>query len=170
MSIAEKLTRIAENEQKIFDAGKNKGYTEGYEKGKSEGGVENGELVGGYDSSFSDFTCLLYMASAPRQQGNNHHGMADFEGDDLASFYGNVQPGDKYKITFTRIDGYDYWQTFLFGVGNYSDLIEPATNENVLKHVNIIDDNTYEITIPYGCYWFNVNFDNRMPCYIYKLN
>ena len=161
MSIAEQILRAKADYDAIYEAG--------YEKGKSEGGVvENGELVGGYDSSY--FTCMLYFASHTFSQGDIVHSMATDEDYDIASFYGKVQPGDKYKIIFTRIDGYDYWQTFLFGVGDGFTLVEPATNENVLKHINIIDDNTYEITIPDGCYWFNVNFDNRMPCIIYKLN
>lgn len=33
MTIAEKLTKIAENEQKVYDAGYAKGYEEGYAKG-----------------------------------------------------------------------------------------------------------------------------------------
>ena len=37
-TIADKLEQIAKNEQLVYNAGKNKGYTEGYEKGKSEGG------------------------------------------------------------------------------------------------------------------------------------
>ena len=147
----------------------NEAYDKGFEDGKAEGGgSDSGEIVGAYNSS--TFTCLLYMTNLPYEQGDTAHDMVSDEGHYISSFYGTVQPGDKYKIIFTRIDGYDYWQTFLFGVGNYVGLIEPATNENVLKHINIIDDNTYEITIPDGCYWFNVNFYNPMPCIIYKLN
>lgn len=37
MGIAEKLTQIAENEQKVFDAGKAEGYEYGYEDGTSDG-------------------------------------------------------------------------------------------------------------------------------------
>lgn len=37
MTIADKLTTIAENEQRVFDSGKSKGYTEGYTKGEQNG-------------------------------------------------------------------------------------------------------------------------------------
>lgn len=198
MSIADKLLQIAENEQKVYNAGYEKGKAEGgssepvlqeatfTENGEylpdegydgfgkvtvdvaNEGGGDNGELVAAYGSSI--FTCMMYMTNLPDSYGSNSLSMADEEGNEIAGFYGDVRPGDKYRIVLTRIDGYDYWQTFVFSVGDYMTLIEPATNENVLKHTTVIDDNTYEITIPEGCYWFNVNFYNRIPCYIYKLN
>lgn len=139
-------------------------------EGGGSGSSNNSELVGAYNSS--TFTCMMNFATTPNSQGNTGYIMANKEGWDIGSFYSSqgVQPSDRYRVIFTRIDGYDYWQTFLFSVGDYSTLIEPATNENVLKHITIIDDNTYEVTIPEGCYWFNVNFYSQMPCYIYKLN
>lgn len=52
MSISEKLTQIAENEPKVYDAGYVKGYTEGetkgFESGKSEG-IEEGYVEGKAD-------------------------------------------------------------------------------------------------------------------------
>lgn len=46
MTIAEKLTRIAENEQKVYEAGKVKGNQEGYDRGHQDGTTE-GVTVGG---------------------------------------------------------------------------------------------------------------------------
>lgn len=40
MTISEKLTQIAENEQKVFDAGYEKGKAEGYQNGYDEGNAE----------------------------------------------------------------------------------------------------------------------------------
>ena len=37
MSIADKLTAIAENEQKVYGAGYNAGYSEGYSSGDVQG-------------------------------------------------------------------------------------------------------------------------------------
>ena len=51
MSIAEKLTTIAENQQRVFDAGRNSGgggYDEGYSNGYESGYIE------GYDSGFNE--------------------------------------------------------------------------------------------------------------------
>ena len=53
MSIAEKLQIVAENEQKVFDAG--------YEKGKAEGSSE--EFVG---VKFSDFTTVGGSGKYPK--------------------------------------------------------------------------------------------------------
>ncbi len=53
MSIAEKLQTIAENEQKVFDAG--------YEKGKAEGSSE--EFVG---VKYSDFTTVVGSGKFPK--------------------------------------------------------------------------------------------------------
>lgn len=49
MSIAEKLTTIAENEQNVYFAGKNQGYNEGFEGGLTAGyslGYTEGETAG----------------------------------------------------------------------------------------------------------------------------
>lgn len=43
MTVAEKLTRISENEQKVYEAGKSKGYTEGLNKGGYADGFEEGK-------------------------------------------------------------------------------------------------------------------------------
>jgi len=45
MSIADKLQTIAENEQKVYDAGHNSGYNEGYESGYSTG-EQRGQIAG----------------------------------------------------------------------------------------------------------------------------
>lgn len=41
MSIANKLLQIAENEPKVFEAGRAEGYAQGFEAGKAEGGDPN---------------------------------------------------------------------------------------------------------------------------------
>lgn len=54
MSIAEKLTVVAENEQKVFDAGYNRGFPEGYKEGE-EIGYTNGSDAGyiiGYEEGY----------------------------------------------------------------------------------------------------------------------
>lgn len=53
MAIAEKLTTIAENQQKVYDAG--------YEKGKAEGG--GGSYEEGYEQGKIDGNTLLYAKS-----------------------------------------------------------------------------------------------------------
>ena len=98
MSIAEQILRAKADYDAVYEAG--------YEKGKSEGGGDSGEIVAAFDAS--KFDCIQYMATAPKLQGDTHHGMAEFEDYFIACFSSNVQPGNKYKITFTRIDGYDY--------------------------------------------------------------
>ena len=134
----------------------------------ASGGGSGGELVAAF--SQASFHYMNGFATVPYNEGSQVFTMAGKEGPGISSFYGTVQPGDKYRVEVTRIEGYDYWQTFLFSVGDWGTLIEPATNANVLKHVTVRDDNTYEVTIPEGCLWFNVNFNNQGTCVIYKLN
>ena len=52
MTIAEKLTLIAENQQKVYDAG--------YEKGKSEGGDTDAAYEQGYENGLNDGNSLYY--------------------------------------------------------------------------------------------------------------
>ena len=57
MSIADKLTTIAENEQNVYDAGKQEGYNKGYTEGK-EDGVTEGHTTGyneGYQAYYDWF-------------------------------------------------------------------------------------------------------------------
>lgn len=42
MSIADKLTQITENEQRVFNAGESKGYEKGYNEGINKGGYADG--------------------------------------------------------------------------------------------------------------------------------
>lgn len=61
MSIAEKLTTIAENEQKVFEAGYNEGKSEGYGEGQLDGynnGYDTGVIDGRqaeYDEFWDDY-------------------------------------------------------------------------------------------------------------------
>ena len=50
MNISEKLIQIAENEQKVYDAG----YKEGYDTGKAEGGLDNATLSSLIDGSIAE--------------------------------------------------------------------------------------------------------------------
>lgn len=52
MSIAEKLTTIAENEQKIYGAGHNNGYQDGFSQGFSEGETQGQSI--GYNNGYAD--------------------------------------------------------------------------------------------------------------------
>ena len=45
MTIEEKITLIAENEQKVYDAGKNKGYTDGYTEGYDDGAASTSSAL-----------------------------------------------------------------------------------------------------------------------------
>lgn len=49
--IAEKLEKIADNVQKVFDAGKQQGHGEGYDSGY-DAGLEEGKELGGYNEGF----------------------------------------------------------------------------------------------------------------------
>ena len=52
MSISDKLTTIAENEQKVYNAGHNNGYQSGYEIGFREG--ESNGLAAGYNNGWAE--------------------------------------------------------------------------------------------------------------------
>lgn len=54
MTIAEKLTQIAENEQKVYDTGKTEGHTEGYTEGEGIG-YSNGYDVGVADGKQAEY-------------------------------------------------------------------------------------------------------------------
>lgn len=57
MTVAEKLTKIAENEQKVFDAGYNDGKAEGYQNGYDAGnaeGIEEGKQAE-YDAFWDNY-------------------------------------------------------------------------------------------------------------------
>ena len=54
MTVADKLTRIAENEQKVYEAGHDAGYTEGLNKGGYADGYEEGKKAE-YDAFWDAF-------------------------------------------------------------------------------------------------------------------
>lgn len=102
MSTAEKLMTIAENEQKVYDAGKRRGYGEGWEKGLSDGiaegqrqgheqGFEAGRIAGydlGYHSGYTEGRKFGY------QEGyGDGHDQGEEEGSASArfSFWNNYQ-------------------------------------------------------------------------------
>lgn len=140
------------------------GYSDGFEAGKADGGEMMAALVQ------TSIMLMTGFANTPNYKGATTFSMANVEGWNFGCFYGKVTPGEKYKIVVTRIPGYDYWNTFLFSTGDWMTLSVPATNDNVLEHITVIDDNTYIVTIPEGCLWFNVNFIQEGVNAVYKLN
>ena len=75
MSIAEKLTTIAENEQKVFEAGYNEGKQEGYGEGQLDG-YNDGYDTGVIDGRQAEYDAFwdIYQVNGARTDHQNAFG------------------------------------------------------------------------------------------------
>ena len=117
MSIAEKLKTIAENEQKVFNAGREQGDYEGYMRGLSEA-----ESSGGYDEGYSDGDLAffnMFTKNNTRTIYTNGFRYSDFSG---YTFPDTVRP-----VTITSMFN-DYTGTSIPKNIDFSNIDQTTTN------------------------------------------
>lgn len=111
MSVATKLQTIAENEQRVYEAGKQKGYTEGEAKGREEGIAE------GKQAEWSEFW------DSYQENGNRTDYQRAFSGSGWTAQ--TFRP--KYDIILTANNG-----THMFRNGNTTVKMDMSAMKNEL--------------------------------------